>query len=194
MNRHHKIFKTSSRLSTGKALLNHIIFSPSQTGETVPLNLNTLFKNMYHMIFIVYIRFVLQQHMLILPRKTRGILFCKHLFMFHFLLFFIFSFLLQLLHVQPLVFLPPMGSARLHQTVGRQNILQENQTTELFNRRNGGKLNQRTVCRVLGRTPECCTGRRQELDSKIHAEYSTVINIRIRIQVRFCFQLSNTKL
>ncbi len=37
MNRHHKIFKTSSGLSTGKAQLNHIIFSPSQTGETVPL-------------------------------------------------------------------------------------------------------------------------------------------------------------
>jgi hypothetical protein len=37
MNRHHKIVKTSSSLSTGKALLNHILFSPSQTGETVPL-------------------------------------------------------------------------------------------------------------------------------------------------------------
>jgi hypothetical protein len=37
MNRHPKIFKTSSGLSTGKALLNHIIFSPSQTVETVPL-------------------------------------------------------------------------------------------------------------------------------------------------------------
>jgi hypothetical protein len=39
MNRHHKIVKTSSGLSTGKALLNHIIFSPSQTGETVPLRI-----------------------------------------------------------------------------------------------------------------------------------------------------------
>jgi hypothetical protein len=37
MKRHHKIFKTSSGLSTGKALLSHIIFSPSQTGETVPI-------------------------------------------------------------------------------------------------------------------------------------------------------------
>ncbi len=37
MNRHNKIFKTSSSLSKGKALLNHIIFSPSQTSETVPL-------------------------------------------------------------------------------------------------------------------------------------------------------------
>ncbi len=37
MNRHQKIVKTSSGLSTGKALLNHIIFSPSQSGETVPL-------------------------------------------------------------------------------------------------------------------------------------------------------------
>jgi hypothetical protein len=37
MNRHHNIFKTSSGLSTRKALLNHIILSPSQTGETVPL-------------------------------------------------------------------------------------------------------------------------------------------------------------
>jgi hypothetical protein len=37
MSRHYKIFKTSSSPSTGKALLNHTIFSPSQTGETVPL-------------------------------------------------------------------------------------------------------------------------------------------------------------
>ncbi len=37
MNRHNKIFKTSNGLSKGKALLNHIIFSPSQTSETVPL-------------------------------------------------------------------------------------------------------------------------------------------------------------
>ncbi len=39
MNRHHKIFKTSSDLSTLTALLNHIIFSPSQTDKTVPLNI-----------------------------------------------------------------------------------------------------------------------------------------------------------
>ncbi len=43
MNRHHKICKPSSGLSTDKALLNHIIFSPSQTGETVPLNNYDLF-------------------------------------------------------------------------------------------------------------------------------------------------------
>jgi hypothetical protein len=40
MNRHHKIVKTSSGLSTGKALFKHIIFSPSQTGETVPLTID----------------------------------------------------------------------------------------------------------------------------------------------------------
>jgi hypothetical protein len=33
----YEIFKTPSGPSTGKALLNHTIFSPSQTGETVPL-------------------------------------------------------------------------------------------------------------------------------------------------------------
>jgi hypothetical protein len=38
MNRRYEIFKTSSGPSTGKALLNHTNFSPSQTGETVPLN------------------------------------------------------------------------------------------------------------------------------------------------------------
>jgi hypothetical protein len=38
MNRLYEIFKTPSGPSTGKALLNHTIFSPSQTGETVPLN------------------------------------------------------------------------------------------------------------------------------------------------------------
>jgi hypothetical protein len=38
MNRRYKIFKRSSGPSTGKALLNHTIFSPSQTGETVPLS------------------------------------------------------------------------------------------------------------------------------------------------------------
>ncbi len=37
MNRLYEIFKTPSGLSIGKALLNHTIFSPSQTGETVPL-------------------------------------------------------------------------------------------------------------------------------------------------------------
>ncbi len=38
MNRPYEIFKTPSGPSTGKALLNHAIFSPSQTGETVPLS------------------------------------------------------------------------------------------------------------------------------------------------------------
>jgi hypothetical protein len=38
MNRHYNIFKKPSSPSTGKALLNHILFSPSQTGETVPLS------------------------------------------------------------------------------------------------------------------------------------------------------------
>jgi hypothetical protein len=37
MNRLNEIFKTPSGPSTGKALLNHTIFIPSQTGETVPL-------------------------------------------------------------------------------------------------------------------------------------------------------------
>jgi hypothetical protein len=37
MNRLYEIFKTPSGPSTGKAQLNHTIFSPSQTGETVPL-------------------------------------------------------------------------------------------------------------------------------------------------------------
>jgi hypothetical protein len=36
MNRLYEIFKTPSSPSTGKAL-NQTIFSPSQTGETVPL-------------------------------------------------------------------------------------------------------------------------------------------------------------
>ncbi len=39
MNRRYEIFKTSSSPPTGKALLSHTIFCPSQTGETVPLNL-----------------------------------------------------------------------------------------------------------------------------------------------------------
>ncbi len=38
MNRRYKICKTSSGPSTGKALLNPTIFSPSQTCETVPLS------------------------------------------------------------------------------------------------------------------------------------------------------------
>jgi hypothetical protein len=38
MNRHYEIFKTLSGPSTGKSLLNHTIFSASQTGETVPFN------------------------------------------------------------------------------------------------------------------------------------------------------------
>jgi hypothetical protein len=38
MNRLYEIFKTPSSPSKGRALLNHTIFSPSQTGETVPLN------------------------------------------------------------------------------------------------------------------------------------------------------------
>jgi hypothetical protein len=37
MNRLYENFKTPSGPSTGKALLNYTIFSPSQTGETVPL-------------------------------------------------------------------------------------------------------------------------------------------------------------
>jgi hypothetical protein len=37
MNRLYEIFKTPSGPSIGKALLKHTIFSPSQTGETVPL-------------------------------------------------------------------------------------------------------------------------------------------------------------
>jgi hypothetical protein len=37
MNRLYEIFKTPSGPSTGKAQLNYIIFSPSQTGEAVPL-------------------------------------------------------------------------------------------------------------------------------------------------------------
>jgi hypothetical protein len=37
MNRLYEIVKTPSGPSTGKALLDHTIFSPSQTGETVPL-------------------------------------------------------------------------------------------------------------------------------------------------------------
>jgi hypothetical protein len=40
MNRLYEIFKTPSGPPIGKALLNHTIFSPSQTGETVPLNIN----------------------------------------------------------------------------------------------------------------------------------------------------------
>jgi hypothetical protein len=39
MNRLYEIFKTPSGPSTGKALLNHTIFSTSQTGETVPLSM-----------------------------------------------------------------------------------------------------------------------------------------------------------
>jgi hypothetical protein len=38
MNRPYEIFKTPNGLSTGKALLNYAILSPSQSGETVPLN------------------------------------------------------------------------------------------------------------------------------------------------------------
>jgi hypothetical protein len=37
MTRLYEIFKTPSGPSTEKALLNHTIFSPSQTGEPVPL-------------------------------------------------------------------------------------------------------------------------------------------------------------
>jgi hypothetical protein len=40
MNRLYEIFKTPSGPSTGKALLNHTIFSISQIGETVPLNMS----------------------------------------------------------------------------------------------------------------------------------------------------------
>jgi hypothetical protein len=38
MNRHYEFFKTWSSPSTEKTLLNHTIYTPSQTGETVPLN------------------------------------------------------------------------------------------------------------------------------------------------------------
>jgi hypothetical protein len=38
MNRLYEIFKTPRGPSIVKALLNHTIFSPSQTGETVPLS------------------------------------------------------------------------------------------------------------------------------------------------------------
>jgi hypothetical protein len=41
MDRLYEILKTPSGPSTGKALLNHTIFSPSQTGETVPLSEET---------------------------------------------------------------------------------------------------------------------------------------------------------
>jgi hypothetical protein len=40
MNRLYEIFKTPSGPSAVKVLLNHTIFSLSQTGETVPLNCN----------------------------------------------------------------------------------------------------------------------------------------------------------
>ncbi len=43
-----KIFKTPSGPPTGKALLNHAIFSPSQPGETVPLNSTEL---LLHILF-----------------------------------------------------------------------------------------------------------------------------------------------
>jgi hypothetical protein len=37
MNKRYEIYKTSIGSSTGNALLNHIIFSSSQTGEPAPL-------------------------------------------------------------------------------------------------------------------------------------------------------------
>jgi hypothetical protein len=40
MKRLYEIFKTPSGPSTGKALLNHTIFSPYQIGETVPLGVS----------------------------------------------------------------------------------------------------------------------------------------------------------
>jgi hypothetical protein len=45
MFKHYEIFKQSSGPSSGKALLNHTIFSPSQTDETVPLNRVVEFNN-----------------------------------------------------------------------------------------------------------------------------------------------------
>jgi hypothetical protein len=42
MKKRYEIFKTPCGPSTGKALLNLTIFSPSQTGETVPLNAEML--------------------------------------------------------------------------------------------------------------------------------------------------------
>jgi hypothetical protein len=47
MNRLYEIFKTPSGPSTGKALLNHTIFSQSQTGETVPLRLQSMLYFLY---------------------------------------------------------------------------------------------------------------------------------------------------
>ncbi len=41
------MFKTPSGPSTGKPLLNHTIFSPSQTGETVPLTEEKISKDSY---------------------------------------------------------------------------------------------------------------------------------------------------
>jgi hypothetical protein len=49
MNRLYEIFKTPSDPSIGKALLNHTIFSPSQTGETVPVNNGFADHNFIHL-------------------------------------------------------------------------------------------------------------------------------------------------
>jgi hypothetical protein len=44
MKRRYEIFKTSSGPSTGKAPLNHTIFSPSQIGETAPLSMHVVLR------------------------------------------------------------------------------------------------------------------------------------------------------
>jgi hypothetical protein len=61
MNRHHKIVKTLSGLCTRKALLNHIIFSPSQTGETVPLISLTIYTKCLPILFCFERQMVLIQ-------------------------------------------------------------------------------------------------------------------------------------
>jgi hypothetical protein len=48
MNRLYNIFKTPSGPSTGKALLNHTILSPSKTGETVPLTAEHMDQHAAH--------------------------------------------------------------------------------------------------------------------------------------------------
>jgi hypothetical protein len=56
MNRLYEIFKTPSGPSTVKALLNHTIFSPFQTGETVPLSLLISYLTCMH--FEVFIEVI----------------------------------------------------------------------------------------------------------------------------------------
>jgi hypothetical protein len=60
MNRLYEIFKTPSGQSAGKALLNHTIFSPSQTGETVPLKLMLLVLSLRaHMYVLISLHIVI---------------------------------------------------------------------------------------------------------------------------------------